>query len=266
MCNKPLPAMRKSRRFGLTGSKNICFCCSGWIFAALMASFLLAYFWHRIFPEASSGQRNNWELTISAKKQEFNQRWMDARPLNLIVGDSHIEIGDWYSLFFGAFSIRNCGVSRAKINDLAKLVSSIGDRQPSRVILMCGVNNLGAEEPIDSCIKDYEQLIAACQTQFHPQIIVVLSVMPVRESRFHPSHHRLNRQILQFNRELRQMCRRQQVVFIDTDPAVTDDQGGLSADLTTDGLHLNHEGYRKITALIKPVLAGPGLETINETN
>ena len=232
-------------------------CCSGWLLAILLAGAVLPRLYHRLWLTFPSVQNENWTLALDEKKREFAVRWGDVRPLTIMAGDSQVEQGDWYGLFGGSIAIRNCGLSRAKIGDVTNLISAINDRNPEKIVLQCGVNNLCGGDPVESCIKDYEQLISTSRALLHPRKIIVLSVMPVRESRFDQASRQVNRQIMAFNQKLENTCGRQQAQFVDISRAVAANQGGLSARLTSDGLHLNHEGYQRIAALLVPVLAAP---------
>ena len=242
--------MKKMQSF----SAGNLFCWSGWLVAVLSASLVLPRLCDRLFLKLPSVQKANWILLITQKKHELAARWHDVRPLVIMAGDSHVELGDWYGLFGGAFAIRNCGLSRAEIGDVANLVSAIGDRNPQKIILMCGVNNLGASDPVESCVRDYGKLIEAGKS-LHPQKIIVLSVMPVRESAFDLASHKLNQKISGFNRHLKELCAERQAEFIDAGTVVADKRGALLAEFTSDGLHLNHAGYQKLAAFLAPVLA-----------
>ena len=106
------------------------FGCAGWFLAVLLACLILPRIWNRIFLKLPSIQREQWVRVMADKKRELALPWRDTRPLIVIAGDSQIELGDWYGLFGGAFAIRNGGLSRAKIEDVTSLVSSLGDPNP----------------------------------------------------------------------------------------------------------------------------------------
>jgi lysophospholipase L1-like esterase len=242
--------MRPLRLGGLLG-------CSGWLLAILLAGVMLPRLCQRLWLVFPSARRENWTVALAERKRELAQCWGDTRPLIIMAGDSHVEQGDWYGLFGGAFAIRNCGLSGAKIGDVSGLVAVISDRNPERIVLLCGVNNLGGGDSIESCLRDFDELISISRSWLHPRKITVLSVMPVRESGFDRASHNLNQQIFNFDRQLETACARRQVQFVDISSAVADSQRGLSAGLTSDGLHLNRAGYQRIAATLAPILAAP---------
>jgi lysophospholipase L1-like esterase len=200
-------------------------------------------------------QREDWQRAFTQKKQELSVPWKDSRPLIIIAGDSQIEMGDWYQLLGGSFAVRNCGLSRAKISDVTELISAMADRNPKEVVLMCGINNLGSHDSVESCTRDYEQLLLKTRSMLNPNKIIVLSVMPVREAAVDRNSHDVNAQVANFNHELDSICKREQAKFVDVCTAVSDKGGGLASALTTDGLHPNFQGYRRIAAVLTNVLS-----------
>ena len=231
------------------------FCGAGWLLAALLSLWAAPRIYHRLITSLPASERKNWNQTLTDKKAALASRWQDQRPLIILAGDSQIEFGDWYDLFTGAFAVRNCGLSRAQIADVTWLVPAIGDPHPQTVVLMCGINNLGGGKKITTCLRDFEALLDAVHSHLHPQSILVLSVMPVRETVVDHTSHKLNVSVKQFNVGLEACCQQHQSLFLDVNPAVTAANGGLAAELTIDGLHLNPAGYRRLAGIIASQLA-----------
>src|SRR5262249_40444707 len=109
-------------------------------------------------------------------------------------------------------------------------------------------------DSVESCAKDYEQLLSRVQSVLGPNKIIALSVMPVQESPIDQKSHQVNSQVMNFNRELESICKRHQAEFADVTAAVAGGNGALSPALTVDGLHLNLAGYRRIAAVLTNVL------------
>lgn len=191
------------------------------------------------------------------KQCELSLPWWDHRPLVVLAGDSQIELGDWYNLFAGNWAVRNCGLARAKIADVIQLVLALNEQPTKAVVLMCGINNLGAVETPEDCLRDYERLLATVRSHLRPESIMVLSVMPLRESLIDRSTHEFNMNVSRFNAALKLCCEREHVLFLNVNPVVTDARGGLADSLTVDGLHLNAAGYRRLATVIAPQLPQP---------
>jgi hypothetical protein len=230
------------------------FGCAGWFLAVLLACLILSRIWNRIFLKLPSVQREQWVRVMADKKSELALPWRDERPLIVLAGDSHIEMGDWYDTFGGAFAMRNCGLSRAKIEDVCSLVSALGDRNPEAVILMCGFNNLARNDSVESALNHYQELLSITQATLHPGKILVLSVMPLQVSPVDKAGQAINQKIAFFNRQLETICSEHHAVFVNVNPAVMDADGSLLPSLAIDGLHLNQAGYEKIAIIIRTSL------------
>jgi lysophospholipase L1-like esterase len=243
--------MKKPRLFSI----KTLFFCSGWLVAIALACMVLPRAAHKLLLKLPSYQREEWARTMNEKKRDLSVPWKDARPLIIFAGDSQIEMGNWYAVFGGTLAVRNCGLSRAEIKDVTELVSAIGDRHVKKVVLMCGINNLGKHEAVQPCLADYEQLLATVRSTLAPEKIIVLSVMPVRESLVDEAARQLNGQVRDFNRGLAELCRRSNAQFVDVTAAIGDSRGSLRPELTSDGLHLNSSGYRAIGDTVAVALA-----------
>jgi len=223
-------------------------CWSGWLLALVLAGIITPKLLEHFYLKLPAVQQENWDTLIALKKADFALPWRDHRPLIILAGDSHIETGDWYQIFDGAFAMRNCGLSRAKIEDVRNLVSGIGDRIPEAVILMCGFNNLSQVDSVEASIQRYQELLVTTQTTLHPVEIIVLSVMPMHVSAIDQAGLAVNRKIGDFNLQLEKLCVEHHARFVNLNPAIAGVDGNLLPDMTIDGLHLNSTGYQKIAA------------------
>ena len=216
---------------------------AGWV-VAVLAAIVLALLLPRLHLKILQ-KTESWDLLMARKQSEIASiKWEDQRPLTIMVGDSHIELGSWYELFDGANSIRNCGMSMATIKDVTCLVTSIPDHNPQRLVLMCGINNLTHQEDVDSCVRDYERLIKTVTDSHHPQQIVVMGVMPVRENLIGEETQKINVAVTRLNVALEKLCDREGCLYLNANKNLTDAKGGLDYSLTIDGLHLNRKGYK----------------------
>jgi lysophospholipase L1-like esterase len=232
------------------------FCFAGWALAAMLGLVILPRVYPRLILRLPSIRQDVWNQVVAGRKAALAAApWRDSRPLHVFAGDSHIEMGNWYELFGGACAVRNCGLSSATIQEVTTLVEAVPDRTPETVVLMCGINNLGRDEPVERCAADYERLLAAARA-LKPRKIIVLSVMPVRQSPVDQSSRKLNQAVFALDERLEKLCGLHNAVFVNANGAVTNDSGGLAGELTTDGLHLNGRGYLKIAEVIRGHLAG----------
>ena len=60
--------------------------------------------------------------------------------------------------------------------------------------------------------------------------------------------------IKEINRQLKKYAKENNITFINIYDKLVDDEGLLNADYTTDGLHINENGYEVITKELKKYL------------
>lgn len=236
-------------------SRLMIFCLVGWTLAIAMACVLVPRIYRRYGHVIPFVREASWNRTMEQKKAQLGGvPWQDKRPLFVFAGDSHVEMGDWYSLWAGRFAVRNCGLSMAKIEDVEILAGTIADRPVDTVVLMCGVNNLGAKEAVDSCAAKYERLLSTVSDVLQPRRIVVASVMPVQQTYGEQTGSDTNRRIAEFNEKLAAMSTQYRAIFVPVDAVVSNSEGGLKENLTFDGLHLNSLGYAMVAPVLQDVL------------
>lgn len=218
---------------------------------ALLILALLAFYgsmhavrqtWQRL-PWVKAGE---WNATFLAKKNRLSsQTWLDTRPLNVLVGDSHIEYGNWYSAMQGEFSVMNCGMATARIQDVTELLQNFTEKKIKTLIIHCGINNIGNQETAEVCLAQYQKLLDAA-ARLNPQKIVIIPVIPVRERPLDSISTKTNITVKRFNSMLKVLCDERGFILHDIAHRVTCENAGLKEKYTDDGLHLNKSGYTQI--------------------
>jgi lysophospholipase L1-like esterase len=102
----------------------------------------------------------------------------------------------------------------------------------------------------DETIVANQQLIIRYLRQVHPQAkIVVQSILPHgAEKVTWEGRDRLvaipNTRILALNGQIKALAKSEDVIYLDLYPLFADANGNLNTELTSDGLHLNAQGYK----------------------
>ncbi|MGL4383504.1 MAG: SGNH/GDSL hydrolase family protein, partial [Bacilli bacterium] len=65
---------------------------------------------------------------------------------------------------------------------------------------------------------------------------------------------KINRKITTINEELQNICKSNNLVYIDVYSALLDTHNSLELKYTIDGLHLNGEGYKVVASQLLPYL------------
>ena len=143
----------------------------------------------------------------------------------------------------------------ATISDVTELVAVVPDRKVEAVVLLCGINNLGRQDSVQSCLDDYTKLLQTTREVLQPRQLMVLSVLPVRALSADQQSRQINGQVAVLNQQLAELCRRSEASFVVLTNIIQGPDGGLAGEMTGDGLHLNAAGYKKIAAEVRRQLA-----------
>jgi lysophospholipase L1-like esterase len=189
------------------------------------------------------------ESFAERKRELASYSWRDSRPLHLFAGDSHIESCNWYQAFRGALSVRNTGISTARIEEVTDFLGAVREDRIHTLLLHCGINNLGRGDSPASCLVHYRKLLEQAE-KMRPGRILVVSVMPVRQSPVDSKARECNTRVREFNLLLEDLCKSRGIALLDLKGIVAGTNGGLKEEFTNDGLHLNPRGYAAITPRI----------------
>lgn len=165
-----------------------------------------------------------------------------------------ILAGDSLSLWFPpdllptTYTWLNQGISGETSAGLRDRLGLFGQVQPQLILVMIGINDLIRGVPREAVLRNHTLIIRDLQRQ-HPQAkIVVQSILPhSAEQATWEGRAQLmaipNAEIRQLNQALAAVCAEAGVYYLDLHTLFVDPDGNLRLDLTTDGLHLNGNGY-----------------------
>ena len=114
----------------------------------------------------------------------------------------------------------------------------------TKVYIKVGLNELGygTEENFE---KTYAELIAKIREYEPRAIIFVHAILPVTAEKSNSDKAHNNANIAVRNAALEQFAKEQKAYFIDAGPALSDAEGNLRPEMTSDGIHLKPE-YMKL--------------------
>ncbi len=165
-----------------------------------------------------------------------------------------VLLGDSLSLWFpgelmpGQRVWINQSISGEKTKGLLKRLNLIEKNKIEAVFLMIGINDLIWGQTDKDIIENYKEIVRKLKEQHPDTQIVVQSILPHGgENSTWESRDKLTAlpsdRIVAMNNTLKQIAAENQVYYLDLYPIFVTGDGTLRSDLTTDGLHLNREGY-----------------------
>ena len=189
------------------------------------------------------------EADYTRRVKTFRALPMEGK--NVIIGDSliayfnlnHYNLNHWV----------NMGIAGDTTVGVRKRLDAVIRLEPPKVILSIGSNNLvltdlSVEESVKEIIFLYQELSRHAT-------VYVLSITPVNETIKKANHlyiaDRSNQEIQMMNRKLSEVLKDR---LIDVSTPLLDESGLLCEELTTDGIHLNHEGYLILIKTLENIL------------
>ncbi len=170
----------------------------------------------------------------------------------IMLGNSLTDGAEWNELLDNP-NVKNRGIVGDIVQGLYERMKPILVGQPAKVFIMSGVNDVSHGVTADSIARATEKLIVLIKAYSPRTKIYLQSMLPfnnqVREWKLLVGREQV---VVDANRLLEQVARRQEVTWINLYPLFADEQGRLRAEYTNDGLHLLGPAYLVWRDAIKP--------------
>ncbi|WP_081462710.1 SGNH/GDSL hydrolase family protein [Trichormus azollae] len=199
-------------------------------------------------PELGPRHKLSYSQWLDILKQEANATAQKPpEKLTILAGDS---LSLWFppDLLPEDRNWLNQGISGETSDGLLKRLDLFDHTQPESILVMIGINDLIRGVSDEEILTNQRRIIRYLRRN-HPQTeIIVQSILPHggEEARWEGREKLLaipNRRIQKLNEELQRIATQQNVQYINLHPLFTNKQGDLRREFTTDGLHLNPQGY-----------------------
>lgn len=203
-----------------------------------------------LFYKNVNGQNKCEEVKI-VKKEIVN-------PNIVFLGDS---ITDFYDLnkYYPDIKKVNSGISGNRTQDI---LSNMNDRvyryNPSKVVLLIGINNILHETNSDHIIEDIEKITNQIKENLPNCEIYIQSIYPINEDceknfGIISDYKSLNNKIIEDNKKIKDLCNKKGYTYIDMF-FMLENNKFFDKVYTDDGLHPNENGYKTITNVLKKYL------------
>ena len=203
----------------------------------------------------------NWLLKEQAKIQtkyrELNQVSV-LEPDIIFIGDSIVEYYPLQELLGTSKTIVNRGIRGYQTGLLLENFDAhlYGDAV-DQIVLLIGTNDIGKDIPMNEALDNLERVIQSIAREYPLSQIKLLSILPVNEGERYKQtvYIRTNEKIREWNQAYEALVSAyMQVDFVPIYDSLTDSEGQLKKDYTTDGLHLSVAGYQALSEALKEYL------------
>ncbi len=185
------------------------------------------------------------------QRQTLFERLSITRESTVMLGDSMILYNEWAEEF-PVGPILNRGIGGDTTFGLLNRLDTITSGQPKRIILMIGVNDIGKGFTENQILTNYDKILKTIEDKSPKTKIIITSVLPVNNKLMH-SNRVKNEKINSLNKGLQQLAIKHKIPMVNIhDQFLKGDQ--LDSKYTSDGLHLNGDGYAIWVNALKPYL------------
>lgn len=172
----------------------------------------------------------------------------------IMLGNSLTDGAEWNELLNNRH-VKNRGIVGDIIQGYYERMEPILKGQPKKIFILGGVNDVSHDVSGDSIARAMEKLIVLIKTRSPLTKIYLQSMLPFNnEVRLWKYLKDREQVVVDGNRALEQVARRQGVTWINLYPLFVDDNGRLRAEYTNDGLHLMGPAYLIWRDAIKPYI------------
>ena len=123
------------------------------------------------------------------------------------------------------------------------LLDAMAKQEFDKIYVMLGVNELGWNGT-EIYHNQYAKLIDRLREDHPDSLVVLQTLIPVSAKQEAKKSYVNNTRIAAYNEVIRQLAEEKQCPDVDVAAAMTDEQGCLRSDWTSDGVHLNTKGCK----------------------
>ena len=123
------------------------------------------------------------------------------------------------------------------------LLDAMAKQEFDKLYVMLGVNELGWNGT-EIYHNQYAKLIDRLREDHPDSLVVLQTLIPVSAKQEAKKSYVNNTRIAAYNEVIRQLAEEKQCPYVDVAAAMTDEQGCLRSDWTSDGVHLNTKGCK----------------------
>lgn len=190
-----------------------------------------------IFSTLNLPRKNEYPFYYIHKKSQFEKLPITNSDI-IFLGDSLTDEGEWSELL--EIPIKNRGISGDTTDRILNRLAQIIESKPHKIFLTIGINDLLNGSLEAQLLLKYQSILAELQKTPNTKVFII-SILPVNNTltRYLQNNHK----IAKINLQLKKITTDFNYEFIDVFTHLIDKNNQLDTQYTSDGLHLNGQGY-----------------------
>ena len=172
------------------------------------------------------------------KKSHFETLPKIERKI-MFLGDSLTDLCEWAEILKDD-QIINRGICGDTTDGILNRINNIVESKPKKLFLMIGINDLNQGVPVEDVANNYQLILETLKDQVPEVQIFIQSLLPINNQL---RNHDVNQKIIDLNYKLKQLAETFSFQYINLLSAFLDKNNQLDAAYTSDGVHLNGQGY-----------------------
>ena len=203
---------------------------------------------------SSLSAQNNSRSTYWHQKQTLFESLPTSPEDIVMLGNSITDGGEWAEILDNVH-VKNRGISGDTTDGVLQRLSSITDGKPSKLFLLIGINDFAQGVSGDSIARNIEKIVCRIKAESPETEVFVQSILPISDEISLFAGHKLHMsEVAPTNAEIRAICERQGVTYVDLYSSFVTSNGKLDLRYSNDGLHLLGEGYKLWGSIIKSLI------------
>lgn len=134
--------------------------------------------------------------------------------------------------------------------DKIEICKAVEDGSFGKVYVMFGINEVGWPY-LEEFIEEYRKVIQMIKKAQPEAVVYVQSIIQCSKEKAAKDKAFGKKNINRFNKQILKMCKEEKVYFLQLNDVMTDSEGYLPSDVTTDGVHMNQGMCKKWLSYLK---------------
>ncbi len=170
----------------------------------------------------------------------------------VFVGDSITTGIDLYSSLTNTSVVASTGINletvltaesvRNKAGDKVTIPAAVKELTPAKIYLMLGTNGLDWMS-VDQMVSQYEKVFDTLKADNPDAIFYIQSIPPITKEKEQKADQMSISKIKEYNGRLLKLAESKKAYFVDVYSALASEDGYLSPDISTDGVHFESSVY-----------------------